>query len=1737
MNTQTASPFDLSTLSDPLFGFSPSDQELLRRCATVRVCDHWVFDQVLRAGLNDAMSLEALAALHFVDKLPGEGYRYQLRSSTRTEIFNTWWRGDGQTAGHEAGALPTSLQQLSLRLASHYQAQGDDLEQLYHRAVVDEVGAIRLLGDLFDAADAEFDLPQCSAVLRTLEERSNALLGPNLQRALAVKRVRLQTRSLWAQDYRATIPYIERNETKDLLDQLLADQKRWILNIHAPGGMGKTMYLRVVVARRCVPDNIPCAKIDFDFVPYLANVASQPWRLLLRIAQQLTRQLLDNPFQELLTSYGRFAAEAESRAIVSPQAFVGADLSDQEKQVLRASVLSRFTRALQDLNTPVVFILDTLENLLHGNMDLEAVYDLLLEVHARCPHLRVILAGRMDLEQPLPQVSGQPAASQETGFVQRFAGQNIAVRLQGFDDAEASAYLAQKRGLVDDPRAPVMIEKARIHDANLGSEGVSPFKLALLADIVRVHPTIKKEEFERYEDVDLAHLIERVVDRIHDAPLKWLVRYGVVPRLLTRSIVEDVIVPFMVQGMRGQASEDDATQDATVEKQLAGREEPPFPVGSADSVDVSAKTLWELLYRYTAESSWVRADEERDALVFHQDVVEPMRRLLRKHLNAGRHILPHLHLACARYYHEVRAAADPDRRGQWLREAVYHKLQSGDPDADSYWLKLFDEARDDRATVTELAEEAVSEPLVFDEASSQAADDMLRFGEAVRARAHYELARGIVEDRELSTQDDWAAVDHHLAAAERLSAAAGGVPSGELGYLRSRVLLAQRQPEQALEVCWQAVQQPASPSNELELHLLYAQILSSLNRPDAVQHFARAAALADELDGDRMPAIASGWVAALDAEERFEEAVEVCVRWRAALDVTSPPDMIGDSLLARMRQHLAMGQERRAALLAQSDLDAWLTASPTPRSALEPWPTRLQAEISLAQGQPAAALQQLERNARPASKGRSAPSRQPFETDLRARIYAALVDVLRAKPEMEMLAWSIHGPRSEPGVGWLLEYSRLHIDETGNLREASDYLRSAQENAQDEVSKLRCELMRIRWLTRKGQRAEAQDAAATLATRSDLPAAPSLRLQVALEYVIHNDTPAAWQALLEAVRRVEPASRRLMLLAELRRSTRSHAIPPATRDELLALLPDPGDEKLDPALAALRLANVLCAVDLTEQARGLLRDAEAASLDPLRLVTLRQVYQALDRSGWRVDALKSVALDELLDRASGENRELCGLMLLEHAERVATVLNDPRWAAALLERAESLLKSTAGLWSPRELALRSHIASRQGDTAASRDYLDQATKAFLAVDDAQAAEALRASVSHGESWSVSVDEPAHARPAALDVHLSQVGRMWRVDMAHSDGRSWSADVPPESSLADLIGSDPNEAISHRFAEEFEDDWQRLTLAMGNQLFPPEARSLLTGDPHPPDIRLDIRSASLEWLPWELVRIDPESQPLPLSHAIGLFYRLVKQMRVTSPGDAAPGDRQPGSVVVVLMAEAADTIGTRGSQQSTGADLAFLYRRAGIPCDELAQPGPEQLQAALTALRPSVLHVVSNLVEVGPQAALVFGSRRDVVFGDRVSKSLRVSGYPQTVTASQMSALVAMLEPAPLVVLDTPAPPVTTERLRQLFLRNAFAADWATHAPPAAILGIGLGETRRQQQDRLVHRLIQLLRKQEPIGKIAQQIRREADGSILTAKPGSQGTMPSRGVPPSLLPFAATALFTDRPEQVFPLKEV
>src|SRR5205823_6056834 len=138
------------------------------------------------------------------------------------------------------------------------------------------------------------------------------------------------------------------------------------------------------------------------------------------------------------------------------------------------------------------------------------------------------------------------------------------------------------------------------------------------------------------------YLIRRVLLRIPDRRVRWLLRYGVIPRKLSLAFVKEVMTPYLPEAMSGASAFDDP------EKDLAGafRRENAFQkVLKSPQTRVNVEQLWRTLNLYASSYSWVSPDEEANTLSFHPDVLGPMRRVLRK-----QKIFRRLHRAAIRHY-------------------------------------------------------------------------------------------------------------------------------------------------------------------------------------------------------------------------------------------------------------------------------------------------------------------------------------------------------------------------------------------------------------------------------------------------------------------------------------------------------------------------------------------------------------------------------------------------------------------------------------------------------------------------------------------------------------------------------------------------------------------------------------------------------------------------------------------------------------------------------------------------------------------------------------------------------------------------------------------------------------------------------------------------------------------------------------------------------------------------------
>ena len=378
-------------LEDPLLILPDEEKHLLRRCALPRTFDRRLYAEVLTKDVDVALSFDELVKHQFIETLPGIGNHVQVKDTFRQNLFNSWWA----SGTPDMDELPERLQQVSNLLAHYFEEQNNPTEKLYHLILADGQVAEDFLHKYFDEAERQYNLSQCHEILRVLDEREN-FLGERLIRAKAALNSRYRARAQWANEYFETRVYLERNQTRGLFDQLLLGDPFWILQLYANGGMGKTMYLRAVIANECVQRSIPVARIDFDHVLRIGEAMSQPWRLLLSIAQQLDQQLDRHPFRELLRDHANDIIQTD---------FFSGWKEPLDNEVSRTSnqqdIVDRFSSALFDIvsDQQLVLIFDTLENLRHRQIALKALFNLLLEVKAELPNLRLIFSGRFDLAE------------------------------------------------------------------------------------------------------------------------------------------------------------------------------------------------------------------------------------------------------------------------------------------------------------------------------------------------------------------------------------------------------------------------------------------------------------------------------------------------------------------------------------------------------------------------------------------------------------------------------------------------------------------------------------------------------------------------------------------------------------------------------------------------------------------------------------------------------------------------------------------------------------------------------------------------------------------------------------------------------------------------------------------------------------------------------------------------------------------------------------------------------------------------------------------------------------------------------------------------------------------------------------------------------------------------------------------------------------------------------------------
>jgi len=199
----------------------------------------------------------------------------------------------------------------------------------------------------------------------------------------------------------------------------------------------------------------------------------------------------------------------------------------------------------------------------------------------------------------------------------------------------------------------------------------NPFILSLIAELIQSGEVNTVAEVDTLK-AEFAYLIKRVIDRIPDSQraVRWVVRYGVVPRRLTREFLESVMRPHLEREFTSTADEDHRDRLQQFPES--------FPRDSALDLDA----VWQDLQQYADSCGWLRADAEH--LRFQPEVVRPMRALLH-----AEPVFQELHAsAIAWYSDQAKQVEETGDRNAWARataEVLYHSFSAGDPGAESNW--------------------------------------------------------------------------------------------------------------------------------------------------------------------------------------------------------------------------------------------------------------------------------------------------------------------------------------------------------------------------------------------------------------------------------------------------------------------------------------------------------------------------------------------------------------------------------------------------------------------------------------------------------------------------------------------------------------------------------------------------------------------------------------------------------------------------------------------------------------------------------------------------------------------------------------------------------------------------------------------------------------------------------------------------------------------------------------------
>lgn len=333
------------------------------------------------------------------------------------------------------------------------------------------------------------------------------VLGGSIEDAVTRAQWRMEREYRTKNDLEQLRGYQPRTGVEQAVTDLVTGRDpRWVLHLLGGAGVGKTMAVRHLAAGRLADQldlpRFPVARVDFDHL--------DP-----RYPEQRPAELLVAMTDELLGFVVDRSASHRHRVVYDAADALHEELSRTHPDPavvshLRRLVIERFADFLKRLPAPVVLVLDTCEELAKlyapgaSAPAVDRTFDLLQEVHAEAPQVRVLLAGRRPLVPPTDD--------------RLYAGPRLLVRdyvrvepVSGFTTAEARTFLSE-REVSTRLHADILR-----HTKEAGGDH-NPFELAGLCDWARDEPGLDLRRLAR-STVD-PYVERRILARVHDRAVR-----------------------------------------------------------------------------------------------------------------------------------------------------------------------------------------------------------------------------------------------------------------------------------------------------------------------------------------------------------------------------------------------------------------------------------------------------------------------------------------------------------------------------------------------------------------------------------------------------------------------------------------------------------------------------------------------------------------------------------------------------------------------------------------------------------------------------------------------------------------------------------------------------------------------------------------------------------------------------------------------------------------------------------------------------------------------------------------------------------------------------------------------------------------------------------------------------------------------------------------------------------------